>query len=96
MLTQLLSSKPKGRLVNLFLAHPSRSFSLTELRTNIGMGKPLLEKTVRELKKIDFLIPIEKNRKKYYHNWEIHLRIILMFKNKFFSFLGRRHSGIKT
>lgn len=66
MLTQLLSSKPKSKLINLFLAHPERSFSLTELRTTTGFGGGLLVKTVKELQKISFLSLTQKNRKKYY------------------------------
>ncbi|MBI2356376.1 MAG: hypothetical protein HYV13_04200 [Candidatus Doudnabacteria bacterium] len=66
MLTQLLSSKPKGRLINLFLAHPNRSFALTQLRADSGMNTVLLAKTIKELRKIDFLSQTEKNRKKYY------------------------------
>lgn len=66
MLTQLLSSKPKSKLINLFLAHPGRSFSLTELRTDTGCGGMLLTKTIRELLRMDFLSVSHKNRVKYY------------------------------
>lgn len=66
MLAQLLSSKPKSKLINLILAHPGRSFSKTELRVSTGSTTRLLRKTITELSKIEFLISHEKKRKKYY------------------------------
>ncbi len=66
MLAQLLSSKPKTQLVNLFLAHPNRSFSFTELRATSECSIPMLKQTLRELIKTDFLITTPKNRVKYY------------------------------
>lgn len=66
MLAQLLSSKPKSKLVNLFLANPARSFSFTELRVSTGCSSVLLKKTIRELDKIGFLIVHEKHRVRYY------------------------------
>lgn len=66
MLAQLLSSKPKTQLVNLFLAHPNRSFSFTELRVTSECSTPMLKQTLKELTKTDFLVTIPKNRVKYY------------------------------
>ncbi len=66
MLSQLLSSKPKTQLINLFLAHPGRSFSFTELRINTKCPTKLLKQTLKELDKIDFLTITVKNRVKYY------------------------------
>jgi hypothetical protein len=66
MLSQLLSSKPKTNLINLFLAHPGRSFSFTELRINAGCPAKLLKETLKELDKMDFLVHAHKNKIKYY------------------------------
>jgi hypothetical protein len=66
MLAQLLSSKPKSRLVNLFLAHPSRSFSLTELRQSTDSQQKLLMATIKELARMGFLTTLSKERNKYY------------------------------
>ena len=66
MLAQLLSSKPKSRLVNLFLAHPGRSFSITELRMTTKVGQKFLQNTLKELYKIGFLLTNVKERNKYY------------------------------
>jgi hypothetical protein len=66
MLSQLLSSKPKTKLINLFLAHAGRSFSSTELRVNTHCPNKILKKTLRELDKIDFLTITAKNKIKYY------------------------------
>ncbi|HEV8601696.1 MAG TPA: hypothetical protein VGQ87_03845 [Patescibacteria group bacterium] len=66
MLAQLLSSKPKSKLVNLFLANSARSFSFTELRVSTGCPSVLLKKTIRELDKIGFLLVYEKRRIRYY------------------------------
>ncbi|MGE5392403.1 MAG: hypothetical protein ACM3NH_01535 [Candidatus Saccharibacteria bacterium] len=66
MLSQLLSSKPKSNLVNLFLAHPDRSFSFTELRVTGRCSGPLLKKTLKELSKMGFLIEYVKDRSRYY------------------------------
>lgn len=68
MLAQLLSSKPKTKLINLFLAHPGRSFSFTELKVSSGCSKNLLKKTLNELKKMDFLLIHEKGTKYYQIN----------------------------
>ena len=65
MLAQLLSSKPKTKLVNLFLGHPARSFSATELRSSTGCGRKLLAKTLKELEKMGFLL-IHKSQKVRY------------------------------
>jgi hypothetical protein len=66
MLSQLLSSKPKTTVINLFLAHPARAFSFTELRVNSACPSKLLKQTLKELDKIDFLTLTVKNRIKYY------------------------------
>lgn len=66
MLSQLLSSKPKSKLINLLLAHPGRSFSLTELRLSIGSSGKLLQKTVRELAKMGFVFTHERGKHKYF------------------------------
>ncbi len=66
MLAQLLSSKPKTQLVNLFLSHPNRSFSFTELRVTSECSSAMLKQTLKELAKTEFLITVPKNRIKYY------------------------------
>lgn len=66
MLSQLLSSKPKANLINLFLAHPGRSFSHTELRINSGCLGKLLKQTIKELDKMGFLSVTAKKRVKYF------------------------------
>jgi DNA-binding HxlR family transcriptional regulator len=66
MLAQLLSSKPKSKLINLFLAHPQRSFSATELRISTGISSGFLKKTLRELSKMEFVTVMEKKKHKYY------------------------------
>ena len=66
MLSQLLSSKQKTSVINLFLAHPGRSFSFTELRVNSGCPTKLLKQTLKELDKIEFVNTTIKNRIKYY------------------------------
>jgi hypothetical protein len=66
MLAQLLSSKPKSKLVNLFLTNPQRSFSATELRISTGISSAFLKKTLRELSRMEFLFIGEKNKVKYY------------------------------
>ena len=66
MLAQLLSSKPKTNLVNMFLAHPQRSFSFTELRISSACSSALLKPALKELSKLEFLNTTEKKRTKYY------------------------------
>jgi len=66
MLAQLLSSKPKSKLINLFLAHPNRSFSPTELHASTGISAAFLKKTLRELAKMDFLVTTEKKKSRYF------------------------------
>lgn len=66
MLSQLLSSKPKSKLINLFLAHPGRSFSPTELRVSCGVSNQFLKTSLRELVKLDFLLVSEKKKSRYY------------------------------
>jgi hypothetical protein len=66
MLSDLLLSKPKTKLINLLLAHPHRSFSPTELRISTGVPTPFLKKTLRELLKMEFLTVFDKKGRKYY------------------------------
>jgi hypothetical protein len=66
MLAQLLASKPKSKLINLFLAHPERSFSATELRFSTRISLVFLKKILRELTKMEFIMVGEKNGHKYY------------------------------
>lgn len=66
MLAQLLSSKPKSRLVNLFLAHSGRSFSFTELRASTQVAQGVLSLTVKELVKMGFLVTHVKEKNKYF------------------------------
>src|SRR5947209_5332936 len=66
MLAQLLSSKPKTNLINLFLAYPGRSFSFTELKASSSCPNKLLKQTIRELDKMGFLVVSLKHRIKYY------------------------------
>ncbi len=66
MLAQLLSSKPKSRLVNLFLAHPGRSFSFSELRLTTSIPQKLLLSTLKELDRMGFLLIHVKQKIKYY------------------------------
>lgn len=65
MISQLLTSKPKAKVVNLFLAHPGRSFSFTELKLTTECPKNMLKKTLNELIKSDFLI-VHVKKVKYY------------------------------
>ena len=66
MLAQLLSSKPKSRLVNLFLANSGRSFSVTELRQSTNAPQKLLAITIKELSRMGFLITYVKDKNRYY------------------------------
>ncbi len=66
MISQLLTSKPKTNLINLFLAHPKRAFSYTELRVSTSCPNQLLKSTLKELDKIDFLVATLKNKVRYY------------------------------
>ncbi len=66
MLSQLLSSKPKTNIINLFLAYPQRSFSFTELRINANAPSKILKQTLRDLDKIEFINMTAKNKIRYY------------------------------
>jgi DNA-binding HxlR family transcriptional regulator len=66
MLAHLLSSKPKSKLINLFLAHPRRSFSPTELKVSASISTQFLKQTLRELVKMEFLLIFEKKKHKYF------------------------------
>ncbi len=83
MLSQLLSSKPKSKLINLLLAHPGRSFSLTELRLSTGSGSKLLQKTVRELAKMGFVSAHERGKRKYFQinrNFALYPELVSMLR----------------
>lgn len=66
MLGNLLTSKPKANLINMFLAHPGRAFSAMELKFATHCPSKLLLSTLKELSKMEFLNIFEKKRKKYY------------------------------
>jgi len=66
MFSELLSSKPKTNLLNLFLSFPLRAFSVTELRASSGCSSAVLKLTLKDLAKTGFVNVIEKNRVKYY------------------------------
>ena len=66
MLANLLSSKPKSKLINLLLTNPQRSFSATELRISTQISSLFLKKTLRELIKTEFLAVTEKKKHRYY------------------------------
>jgi hypothetical protein len=66
MLSQLLSSKHKSGVVNLFLAHPGRSFASAEIKAATKCPNKLLVETLRELVKMGFLLVGERDRVKYY------------------------------
>lgn len=66
MLSQLLSSKHKSGVVNLFLAHPGRSFALAEIKAATKCPPKILGETVKELSKMGFLLVGERDRVKYY------------------------------
>ncbi len=66
MLNILLSSKHKSSVVNLFLAHPGRSFTFTEIKTTTGCPPKLMIQTVRELVKMGFLNVLEKSKIRSY------------------------------
>ena len=66
MLNQFLNSKPKTNLINLFLAHPGRSFAFTELKLATKASPKLLSESLKELVKMDFLVTTEKERTKFF------------------------------
>lgn len=66
MLSELLSSKYKSNVVNLFLAHPQRSFTVTEIRASTECPTKALIETLRTLNKMGFLLVFEKNKVKSY------------------------------
>ena len=66
MLGNLLTSKPKANLINMFLAHPARAFSAVELKFATKCPPKLLVSTLKELSKMEFLVVFEKKKKKYY------------------------------
>lgn len=66
MFSELLSSKPKTNLLNLFLSFPMRAFSVTELRLSTGCSTATLKDTLKDLLKMGFVNMVEKNKVKYY------------------------------
>jgi hypothetical protein len=66
MLSQLLSSKHKSGVVNVFLAHPGRSFASAEIKAATKCPNKLLVETLKELVKMGFLLVGERDRVKYY------------------------------
>jgi hypothetical protein len=66
MLSQLLSSKYKSGIINLFLAHPGRSFATAEIKASTKCPPKVLAETLKELTKMGFLLVIERDRVKYY------------------------------
>lgn len=66
MLSQLLSSKHKSGIVNLFLAHPGRSFAAAEIKAATKSTPKLLAETLKELSKMGFLLVGGRDRVKYY------------------------------
>lgn len=66
MFSELLTSKPKTKLLNLLLTFPKRAFSMTELRLSSGCSTPSLKETMKDLAKTGFVNIVEKNRVKYY------------------------------
>lgn len=66
MFTQLLTSKPKTKLLNLLLNFPKRAFSMTELRLSSGCSSQSLKETMKDLVKTEFVIVVERGRVKYY------------------------------
>jgi hypothetical protein len=66
MFTELLSSKPKTALINLFLTYPQRAFTYTELRLSSNASPLVLKPTLKDLVKMQFLNVLEKTGVKYY------------------------------
>lgn len=66
MLAELLSSKPKAKLVNLFIANPGRSFSHTEQRASTKCSNQLIQQTVKELQKMEFLLVSLRGKQKFF------------------------------
>jgi DNA-binding HxlR family transcriptional regulator len=66
MFGQILASKPKTQLLNVFLTFPERAFSLTELRLTSGSSTQILKETLKDLVKMGFVNSIDKNRVKYF------------------------------
>jgi hypothetical protein len=66
MLSQLLTTKNKSEVVNLFLANPARSFTLTEVHISSKASQRIVLQTVRELAKMGFLLVNSKNKIRSY------------------------------
>jgi hypothetical protein len=85
MLSNLLSSKHKSGVVHLFLANPSRSYSLTEIKETTKCPPKLMLQTVRELSKMGFLITTAKEKVKYYQvdkRFPLYAELLSMIRNK--------------
>jgi hypothetical protein len=66
MLSQLLSSKHKSGVVHIFLTHPNRSFTLSEVKASTKCPPKLLNETIKDLSKMGFLLVHERNRVKFF------------------------------
>jgi DNA-binding HxlR family transcriptional regulator len=100
MLAQLLSSKPKSKLINLLLAYPERSFSATELKNSTAISVDFLKKTLKELAKMDFVQLSGKNKAKYYQvnrRFPLYPELLNMLrKNKSFPEDTLAHAAMKV
>jgi len=66
MLSLLLTSKNKSAVVNLFLAHPLRSFSMPEIKAASGCPPKVLAETIKELVKMGFLVSTASGKVRFY------------------------------
>jgi hypothetical protein len=66
MLSNLLSSKYKSGVVNLFLAHPGRAFAPAEIKASTACPNKVLVQTLKELMKLGFLMTVERSKIKFY------------------------------
>lgn len=85
MLSQLLSSKHKSQVVNLFLVNPGRSFSLTEIRASTKCPPKLMLMTVRELAKMGFLLVNTRNKVRSYQvdkHFALYPELVSMIRNQ--------------
>jgi hypothetical protein len=84
MLSQLLTSKHKSAVVNLFLANPGRSFSLTEIKAATHSPNKSLIQTIRELAKMGFLTVFSKSSVRYYQvdkHFALYPELVSMVRN---------------
>lgn len=66
MLENLLNTKLKQKLLNVFFGFPKRGFSAFELRALTRSANPFLNKTLREFVKAEVIEVIVKGKKRYY------------------------------